>query len=139
MSFTYGVKEKAESPFDTVIEKGNITVEFTPSQMIQEQVECQKFIKEIEGNIMVQEAKMTNILEHHPFVKDMSEQDRFTVHMFQEAYAFVQGAKNKVHDLSKQLEASRMELVHIAKELNLPVDMDVKVAVAEDATKKITG
>lgn len=139
MDFTYGVKEKAESDFDTVIEKGNITVEFTPAQMIQEQVECQKFIKEIEANIMVQEAKMTNILEHHPFVRDMSEQDRFTVHMFQEAYAFVQGAKDKVQSLTKQLEASRMELIHISKELGLAVDMDIKVAVAEDATKKITG
>lgn len=131
---TYHIKELDENPFNIVIEKYNITHDFTLGEMIQEQKQLEKYIRQWESQVALEEAKMKNIEEHHPFVLDMSEQDMFTAHMYQESKAIVKTIGEKLPEFKKQLQESKEELEHVSSTLGIDLP-DADEAVAEAVAK----
>ena len=68
MTHTYKIKEKQDNPYETIIEKGNITVDFTLADMKGEQRQLQEIITKWRGQINLEREKMNNIEHHHPFI-----------------------------------------------------------------------
>lgn len=134
---TYRIKESSEDQFATVIEKTGGTVEFTPVDMLNEQHQLQKLIQELEAKVAHESAKQKNIEEHNPFVKDFTTQQLFTLHMYYESVALVEGIPPKLKEFREQLEESYEEYERISKELNLDIKPKEKEQIVDEAVKKI--
>ena len=135
MDINYTLKEKAKDPNAAVITKSGISVDFTPQEMRNEQAQCEKFLAELNAKLDLEKAKMSNIAEHHPFVKEMSAQDLFTAHMYQEAKAFVDVIPSKVEEVTAQLEESRAELALISAMLGLDFGEKKEVSQEKEETE----
>lgn len=135
MDIDYKLKEKAEDPNASVITKSGISVDFTPQDMRNEQAQLEKFITEITAKFDLEKAKMSNIEEHHPFVKEMSAQDLFTAHMYQESKNFVDVIPPKLEELETQLTESRAELKLVSAMLDL--DLDISQEKKEEESEPV--
>lgn len=136
---TYKVKEAKEDAFATVIEKHGDVVEFTPVEMLNEQHQLEKLVKELTAKLEMEAKKQANIEEHHPFVTEMSLQDLFTAHMYYESISFAKGLPPKLEEFKEQLEASRTEYERIATELGLNIMPKAPEEVVDEAVEKIVG
>ncbi len=115
----YKILNQAEDVKESLIEKSGITSEFTLSDLERHEAKLAKNIKELEGTLMVEDAKCKNIESFHPFVLEMSEQDRVTVHTYQQSFAVVFVAKQKIEEIKTALEECIAERKLIIKKLNL--------------------
>lgn len=134
---TYSIVEANEDPKAARIEKGNLKVTFTLQDVENEQALLEKHLKEFRGQHEIESAKVSNIEDNHPFVKDLSEQDRFTVHMYQEAKAILHVLNERIPLFEKQLETSREEVDHICKVLDLGPKTEEEAV--DEAVAKIVG
>jgi hypothetical protein len=133
--YEYKIIEPSEDATGILIEKSNIKVEFTLADMMQEQAQVGKYIQQFTAQRRLEQGKLDNILEHHPFVKEMSEQDLFTVHMYQEALAIVKTIDVKLPELEEQLHDSKEEMLHIINTLDIA--MPTPEQVVDQAMTKI--
>lgn len=136
---TYKVKEAKDDAFATVIEKHGDVVEFTPVDMLNEQHQLEKLIKELTAKLEMEAMKQKNIEENHPFVKEMSLQDLFTAHMYYESISFAKGLPPKLQEFKEQLEVSKAEYERIANELGLDILPKAPEEVVDAAVEKIVG
>jgi hypothetical protein len=84
--FQYKVSKPADDYRDAVIEKsGMSSVEFTIAELADKQNKWSQEKRQLEGQITIEQAKVDNILHHHPWLKKMPEKKQFTVWMFYEA------------------------------------------------------
>jgi HD superfamily phosphohydrolase len=86
MTATYKVLQPNDDYRKALIQKEELsTAEFTleQSENVQNKYSTEK--REMQGQLTIEEAKWKNIEEHHPFVKEMSEQDQYTVWMYYQA------------------------------------------------------
>lgn len=120
-------------PKGALIRKSGITADFTVAGMEGEQHKLEKIIKELKGKQAHAKSVTDNIEAHHPFVKDMSEQDMFTVHMYYESYALAKGLPEKIAEMEVQLEGSIGEQKLIAGALNIPALAERTVLEAPEA------
>lgn len=100
---TYAIKEQNDNRDLAVIEKTGHAHTFTLQSIKENRRLCEKNVKELEGMLAFYGAKMKNVEEHHPFVLDMSEQDRFTVHMYQEALSMVKASQKKLDEIQEAI------------------------------------
>lgn len=131
--YTYKLKEPHEDPKQATIEKGNITATFTLTQMEADQAFLEKKLKEFYAQKELEEAKIQNIEDHHEFVKDLTEQQCFTVHMYQEAKAIAHVLDKKIPEFEEALAESRAEQKLIVDKL----DLKTKEEAVDDAVSKI--
>lgn len=117
--FSYAVEGENADPRQIVIKKGNIEAKFTIADMEGEQVQCEKIIREIEGKLKLEHARATNIETHHPFVKEMSDKDLLTAHLYYEAQTFLKGLPPRLEAMKAQLAESVEEKAHILKTLGI--------------------
>jgi len=128
----YKLIKKNEDPKLALIEKSGITATFTIAEIEGEQATLEKYLKEFNGQLTLEEAKMSNIEDNHPFVLEMSEQDCFTVHMYQEAKSMAHVYNQKIPEFEEQLEKSRAEMALVMEALDLrPAEEIVDEAVAK--------
>jgi len=121
----YKISKKAENPRESVIEMHGKPITFNLHQMQANIRNAEKTIVELDAQAKVNRAKMTNIEEHHPFVKEMSEQDLFTAHMYQEAKALAIVSEKKADEFREAKatdEASLVELFEKLPELKADVE-----------------
>lgn len=121
----YTIKEKKENPRESVIALHGKPIEFTLYGMEASIAGAEKTIKELESTSALNAAKMDNIERNHPFVKEMSEQDMFTAHMYQEAKAIVLVCNKKAEELKDAKakdEAAMVDLFEKMPELKAEVD-----------------
>ena len=126
MSHTYRIAKEDSDPTAIVIEKGNITAEFTIAQMRSEQAQCEKLLKEFRATLEIETAAARNIEEHHPGITGMSEQDLFTAAMYAESTQYVKQLPPKIKELEDQLASSKEEEAHIIRELGITLDEESK-------------
>lgn len=113
----YKIGETAEDPQDAVIHKTGYTQKFTLREVENSIFANSKNLKELEGRVTLDSAKMTNIEQNHPFVLEMSEQDLFTAHMYMEAKATVRVCKKKVAELQAAIDDDTAEIAEIKKQI----------------------
>jgi len=128
MSHEYIIKKEEKDPLDTVITKKNISVDFTMREVYADKLRMEKMIKEFEGQLTLSSAKIANIEEHHPFVKEMSEQDLFTAHMYQEQQAIARVMRSKLEELKQGIIDDAAEQAEIFKQIGIAVP----IAALED-------
>ena len=115
--FTGGEEEEKKPLEEREIVKNGEVSKFSLVAMKSDFIKYAKLIKEMAGNRDLKLATMKNIEEHHPFVKEIPEFDRYTIHMYQEACASFNAFDAKVKELEKEVEEYQAELEEIQKQI----------------------
>lgn len=123
----------AENSKESNIQKLGVVINFTLAEVEQHEVMLAKAVKEIVSKRDYEQAKMTNIETHHPFVLTMPEQDVFTCSMYQEAKDIVHMAVNKLAEIEKQLADYVEEKAEIIKQIPELADVPAN-SIVEDLT-----
>jgi len=118
--FTYKVLEEKEEPIDNIIEKGNVTVKFSMRDVEDNIRANTKLLKEWKGKLDYEKAKIKNIEEHHAFVKELTEEQCFTVHMYEEAKAFERVLVPKIAEVEESLAELELEKKAIHDQIGIP-------------------
>lgn len=119
MSYEYKIKESKEDPRESVIEKSGITSEFTVHQIEASIKQNAKTVKELTAMEQIESAKVTNVETNHPFVKEMTEADRFAVHMYHEAEVKLRVIREKLAEFKKENDFDVTELEEIEKQTGI--------------------
>lgn len=118
---------------DRMIEKRGHVITFTINQVEEHKVELEKIMKELLSKRDYEKAKMTNIEEHHPYVKEMDAEKLFTVHMYQEANQTSKLAEAKIKEIQDQLDEYETELADILNQVP-EVGAQVPAIAVEETT-----
>lgn len=121
MPHSYRVVKESEDSKDSVIEKSGITAEFTIRDIEAEEASVAKKIVELKSMKQIRDAVMVNVGENHPFVLDMSEEDRHAVHMYHEAFAFSKIAQQEIDRYETALAESAAERAEITKQCGIAI------------------
>lgn len=113
----YSILEKKEVVEDSVIEKRGGVVKFSLSELDQNQMVLFRLQKELTKQAEVEDAKITNIETHHPFVKDMSDLDVSTVHIYYEAKTLGKACKAKLIEVNSAIDEQMADRAEILKQL----------------------
>ena len=115
--YTYEIKEThIESDF-SMIEKTGIKAEFTINDIKANEKTVEKAVKEINANVEVKEAIMTNVENNNDWIKDMDPEKIHACFIYREAYEYVTEGKAKVEELENGLKASQAERKEIEKQV----------------------
>lgn len=98
-----------------MIEKTNITADFTIRQFEQNIERMQKTIKELEGTHKVNLAIMDNIERNHNFVKTLSDEEMNTVAMYWESAQIVRQYAPRIAEFYEALNAEAKEMEEVKK------------------------
>lgn len=77
------------------------------------------------AQVALEKAKMFNIEEFHPFVKDMSDKDMLTVSMYYEAKVIVQKSEPKIKEIQDAIKDSSDEVKLITEKLGFAVPTEI--------------
>jgi hypothetical protein len=124
--YKYTVVEKADEPFNSVIEKSNVTVKFTLGQVDAEARKLKKALVELEAQLKHEQAKMENIESFHPSVKDMGDEERFTLHMYEECKQIAKKCETKIKEINDALVGYDGELKDIEEQTGVTLKQDAK-------------
>jgi hypothetical protein len=116
---TYKIVKEATDPKESVIEKSNIKVEFTIYELEAENRTIEKYLKEFGAQKLLADAKITNIEDNHPWVKDLTEEQLFTAHMYQENQAMSRVMQKKIDEYEKAQIDSAEELKDIYSQIGV--------------------
>ena len=108
----YKIKEGEESKpaEDRIIEKTGLVINFSMTEMYNDIQSFEKTLKGLKGNRDNQNAVCTNIEIHHPFIKDLSDIDRRTIYMYEEAFTLRKQYNDKIDEIEKQYEDYKQEM-----------------------------
>lgn len=124
MEIQYSLRE------DGVIEKRGEVYTFTLDQLDASQLQLFKLQKELNAQIMVEDAKIANVEEHHPFVKEMSEFDISTARVYYEATALKKACASKLLEVNEAIDGQMSDRIEIMKQL--PQLAEVKTPVVPE-------
>jgi len=119
MGFEYKIKQENDNLDEVVIEKNNITAEFTLGDINEEQEALKKYLKEFKANLDVKKAAIENIESFHPFVKDYDDKKLFTIALYQDNKVKAKQYEEGIAKFTKQLEESESEVLEIIKQIGL--------------------
>lgn len=138
MEYTFKIIEKKENDLETIIEKGNLTTQFTLQDILDHLEFTQKSLRTAKSQIEVGEIQDKLAIEILPLLKEIPEDKWVLVN----AYATRQIQKPislSVIDTAEKTVASYTEqMEHIKKELGLSTDVEVKEEVIEEKTEEVT-
>lgn len=119
MQFTFkDDPEEANKPINekTIESRGRVDT-FTLIDIFHNQETLKKQLKEALANRDNQQVVMSNLEQHHPFLKDMSEFDKYTVHMYQEAFSKRKAWNTHIETIESTLKTEQDDLAEIQKQL----------------------
>lgn len=100
-----------------IIEQHGQVQKFSFNQIVGDLLGIRKKIESIKTQRLVEQAKVDNIEAHHPFVKDLPEFDRYTVHMYQEAFAMTKACDSHLAILEEAEQSTVAELQEIKTQI----------------------
>lgn len=104
---------------DRVIVKSGHEVEFTLTDMENNEAYLEKQKKEIVPVIEHRKAVMQNVTENHPIVSELTPEQRHAVHMYREAEVELEKYEEVLAEVNRVLDKSAEEKKEIIKQLNL--------------------
>lgn len=131
---TYTIKENNEDIKKATIVKTGHEIEFTLEQMEENEALLEKQKKEIEGVVQNRFGIMSNIEDNHAFVKELSDKERFTVHMYEEAKNEYKKYNEALSRVNEMLDKSAKEKAEIKSQLNIVDNKEVVEEVKETET-----
>lgn len=109
------VKENKKDSTLTVIEKGNITSDFTLSDFQRNIIDMEKTVKELTSkyrhDLLVKQA----IEKHDPFVLKLTEDQRYAVAKYIEVCEVVKQYKPKIKQFANALAIEKAEMEYVTK------------------------
>jgi hypothetical protein len=120
-NITYEVIEKTEDPGESKILKSGLTAEFTLNDITRDVQYLQKKKEELESQIGVEAARMTNIDGTNPEIGQMDERMRQVIYLYERAFAFCKVGKEKVAEIDAQMKSYREELMQIVMQTGLAI------------------
>ncbi len=117
----YVIVEEKENPMQSTIEKSNVTVKFTLQELANNKHDYQKMLTQLKGQKQLEESKMKNIEAHHPYVLDFTEEQRFTINMYYEAFAIAKVCGPKIAELEEELAYIEAEEKEIAEQVGVAI------------------
>ena len=124
--FKYRVVEEAEDFNNAVIEKSNVTVKFTMAQLNEDIERLAKLKRELEANIELRNAEMSNIESHHPEVIEAKEEEVFKA---QTLAFYVEKKKDRIKlemKLAEVLKAGE-EVAQVIKDIDSQIGIPVNI------------
>lgn len=111
--------EKLEFPpiKERIIEKRGEVLEFSLADIEYNHKQLLNKRKELEAKLKYETVIKENIEGHHPFVKDMSEEDLHTAHMYKEASAWVKLCEQKIKQIDDQIAEDEKEMAEIKSQI----------------------
>ncbi len=122
---------------DRVIEKRGHVITFSLNEVEANDQQLEEKRKEQESMFKNREAVIANIEHHHPFVKDLSDEQLLTVWMYKDAMRNRDQFKKNIDALEKQLQEDKEEIEEILKQI--PELANVKSAEVVEGELKIEG
>ena len=113
LNYKFKEGEEEKPVLERTIEKTGSVQEFSLTGMYHDNVIFEKTLKEARVNRDVKKSICDNIEQHHPFVKDLPEIDRYTIHMYQENMSLVKAWNEKIAELEQGFEAHKAEIEEI--------------------------
>jgi hypothetical protein len=117
--FQYRILKDEEDYKKIVIEKSGIKGEFTIEKIEAHEDYLNKAKTEVDAKIKLEEAKVSNVEEHHAFVKDLTDEQIFTVALYGRAKAELKMAKEKELEIATALLDYAVEKSYIIETLGL--------------------
>jgi phage-related protein len=109
----YKIIESKENPMESVIEKDNITVQFSLVSMTTQAEAVKKKLKELEAQLEVDKASMQNVENNHPETRNLTEKKIKEAHNIVLHTEF----KTAVETITKQIEEIKQAFVDYEAEL----------------------
>jgi hypothetical protein len=118
----YKVIEENEDYKLSKIEKTGGVVHFTINDIEADERNYNKLLKELTAKKALEEAKMKNIEDHHPYINDFTDEEKFTVHMYQEAKIMVDALAPKIKEIEGALATYIEEKKDIFNQIGVPIN-----------------
>lgn len=115
----YRLLEPNEDYREAVIEKAGITATFTLAEVEAMQGRNKTSKKETEAQIMLEKAKMTNIENHYPFVKDLDGLRLTAAALYKEAKTYVEKAEPMLASLDAAIAENDAMIATVMDTLGL--------------------
>lgn len=138
----FKIVNRAPDNRDYVIEQTGHPSFFTMREVDENSTHHKKLRIELNAKKDYEAKKMENIEEHHAFVKELSEQDLFTAHMYFESKEAVKMCKIKLNELDKaesELAEDLLEMYKQIPELLIPTPAPEPVESPEEFQIKEDG
>ena len=102
---------------DRTIEKRGHVIEFTLSDVDANIRQNTKTQTELAAKVKVDSAKQENIINFHPFLKNMSEEEIFTAWLYQDTQNTIDLVQSKLDEVEAQIESDTEEMKVIKEQL----------------------
>ncbi len=119
MAIKYKIKKAEADEKESIIVKTGDVVEFTMRNIDNDIAYLERSQKELEAQMRIEEAKKQNVLDTHPHIADMPEEDRVACYIYQQSYAFTKVGKEKLEEIVKQLEDYAADKAEIEKQTGI--------------------
>ncbi len=117
----YKIFKKHKDSKEVIIEKSGITAQFTLNDIERHEAYLAKTLKELEGQLSIEDAKAQNIATNNTFLLKLSEKDLHAAKMYFESMAFISTAKPKIREIKDQIKSYKKEKEEIIKQTKLDV------------------
>ncbi len=102
---------------DRVIEKTGHVITFTLAQVEANTIVLERTLSELVSMLNHEKAVVENVESFHPFVKDFSAEDLFTLWMYKESKEKMDKYDKKIKEIEKQLQEDKEEVEEILKQI----------------------
>lgn len=121
MNITYKkaeAKEENADPKAVLIEQHGYVPTFTLADIESNILANEKSIKELTAKKQYENARKENVEHYNPFIlKDLTEEQRYAVHMHTEAAAMIKACDAKLLELEASLKADKEEMESIKEQI----------------------
>lgn len=118
--FTYEIIEENENPYEKIIKKSGVTIEFTYRQFNLEQQQLKKDKKELQSNANICSAIIQNIENHHPYVKDFDEKQLIAISQYWTHKNRLKELEPALKETVEAIEKNEQELALIREQFSIP-------------------
>lgn len=126
-----GVNEAGES----IIEKRGHVISFTVSEVNAHKEKMARLHKELSANKQVLDAKAQNVLDFHPEIKDMTDEQVFNVWFYREQTRKTEEYAKKIEEVEALIKQYDEELAEIEKQTGIKA-VSVESPIKEDAKEE---
>ena len=138
---TYALQEPAKGvdkvvDENSIIEKRGHVLYFSLADIKKNKDSLIKLQTQLNGQLTLESAKMTNIETNHDFVTKLTAEELFTAHMYQDAKKIAVQCETKLKEISDVLIQEDKEVEGILKALPELVTIPEEKEVEKDDTEK---
>lgn len=119
-NFTYEIIEENENPYEKIIKKSGVTIEFTYRQFNLEQQQLKKDKKELQSNANICSAVIQNIENHHAYVKDFDEKQLIAISQYWTHKNRLKELEPALKETVEAIEKNEQELARIREQFSIP-------------------